>query len=120
MKHGVKVVKLEKELKLTGEIFTIEKFTKSARKFEGHLMASAEGKFEPFTQSFQIGDYQVDMAQPLANLIFYLLEPQSDDGLLTWNFFDTYLEQNGVATKPVAFPIFKYFPERKITTSGKK
>ena len=123
IKQGVIVEKLDKEEKLTGEIFTVEKITKSARKFEGHLMASAEGKFEPATRTFQKGDYKVDLAQPLANLIFYMLEPQSDDGLLTWNFFDAYLEQNSVAIKPVEFPVFKYFPAPtavKKSNSGKK
>ena len=123
IKQGVIVEKLDKEEKLTGEIFTVEKITKSTRKFEGHLMASAEGKFEPATRTFQKGDYKVDLAQPLANLIFYMLEPQSDDGLLTWNFFDAYLEQNSVATKPVEFPVFKYFPAPtavKKSNSGKK
>jgi hypothetical protein len=28
------------------------------------------------------------MAQPLGRLAAYLLEPESDDGLLVWNFFD--------------------------------
>lgn len=123
IKQGVIVEKLDKEEKLTGEIFTVEKITKSARKFEGHLMASAEGKFEPATRTFQKGDYKVDLAQPLANLIFYMLEPQSDDGLLTWNFFDAYLEQNSLATKPVEFPVFKYFSAPtavKKSNSGKK
>jgi hypothetical protein len=72
-------------------------------------MASAEGNLKPLPGKFRKGDFKVDMAQPLANLIFYLLEPQSDDGLLTWNFFDTYLDQNDVKNKPVEFPIFKYF-----------
>jgi hypothetical protein len=31
------------------------------------------------------------MAQPLANVAAYLLEPESDDGLLVWNFLDRYL-----------------------------
>ena len=31
------------------------------------------------------------MAQPLANVAAYLLEPESDDGLLVWNFFDRQL-----------------------------
>ena len=109
MKQGVKVEQLEKDEKLSGEIFMVEKFDKSPRKFEGHNMASAEGKFEAATKTVLKGDYKVDMAQPLANLIFYLLEPQSDDGLLTWNFFDTYLDANGINTKPVEFPVFKYF-----------
>ncbi len=109
MKQGVKVEKLEKDEKISGEIFMIEKFTKATRKFEGHNMASAEGKFEAATQTFVKGDYKVDMAQPLTNLIFYMLEPQSDDGLLTWNFFDSYLDQQDVKSKPVAFPVFKYY-----------
>ena len=51
------------------------------------------------------------------DLIFYTLEPQSDDGLLVWNFFDAYLEANNIATQPVEFPVFKYF---SIKTTNKK
>ena len=109
MKMGVKVEQLTKEEKFTGEVFQVEKFNRSPRKFEGHNMASAEGRFEAVNHTAQKGDYKVDLAQPLANLIFYLLEPQSDDGLVNWNFFDAYLDQNGVNTKIVEFPIYKYF-----------
>ena len=119
-RQGVKVEEVEKEEKLSGEIFMVEKFSKAARKFEGHFMASAEGKFETATKTIQRGDFKVDMAQPLANLIFYLLEPQSDDGLLTWNFFDTYLEQNDVKNKPVEFPVFKYFAGPGAVTTAYK
>jgi hypothetical protein len=111
-KMGVRVERLTTDETLNGEIFTIEKFTKSSRKFEGHFMASAEGKFQPAARRASRDDYKIDLAQPLANLIFYLLEPQSDDGLLVWNFFDDYLEKNEVNKKPVEFPIFKYFPKK--------
>jgi len=124
IKQGATVTKLEKDEKLSGEIFTVEKYDRSTRKFEGHNMASAEGKFEAATRIAKKGDYIVDLAQPLANLIFYMLEPQSDDGLLTWNFFDSYFDQNGVSTKPVEFPIFKYFslpvPPKEKTKAKKK
>jgi hypothetical protein len=121
-KQGAKVEVLEKDEKLSGEVFMVEKFDRSTRKFEGHNMASAEGKFETATRTVHKGDYKVDLAQPLANLIFYLLEPQSDDGLVTWNFFDAYLDQNGVNTKAVEFPVFKYFswPVAEKTKSKKK
>lgn len=109
MRQGVKVVQLEKDETVKGDVFIVEKYTRAARKFEGHYMASAEGKFEPVSRTFQKGDYKVDMAQPLSNLVFYMLEPQSDDGLLTWNFFDTYMDKNDVKTKAVEFPIFKYY-----------
>ena len=35
--------------------------------------------------------YVVRAAQPLGILALYLLEPQSDDGLVTWNFTDPWL-----------------------------
>ncbi len=109
IKQGAKVDVLNKDEKLSGEIFTVEKYDRATRKFEGHNMVSAEGKFEAATRIVHKGDYKIDLAQPLANLIFYLLEPQSDDGLVTWNFFDAYMDQNGVNTRPVVYPVFKYF-----------
>ena len=35
----------------------------------------------------------VRCAQPLGTLAAYLLEPQSEDGLCAWNFFDEGLKQ---------------------------
>ena len=38
------------------------------------------------------GTIMVRTAQPLGTLAVYLLEPRSDDGLATWNFFDADLK----------------------------
>ena len=108
-RHGVKVTTLEKNQRFSGESFFIEKWNKSPRKFEGHNMVSVEGKFNAKEMIAQNGDYMVDLAQPLANLIFYMLEPQSDDGLLSWNFFDQILKSANVPFSPVDYPVFKYF-----------
>jgi hypothetical protein len=107
-KHGVKVDQLQKTQSFKGEIFNIASLTNAPRKFEGHLMAKAEGSFANASRKFKKGDYVVDLAQPLANFIFYLLEPQSDDGLVTWNFFDQYYQQNK-SNKTVEYPVFKYY-----------
>jgi hypothetical protein len=107
--HGIKVTTLEKSQRYEGEIFTIEKMDKGARKFEGHFMARASGKFSVAKKSFKKGDFVVDLAQPLGNLAFYLLEPESDDGLVTWNFFDAYFQEKNAGNKPVEYPVFKYF-----------
>ena len=106
---GVKVDTLTKNARATGEIFTATKLEKAERPFEGHNMATIEGEFSAGNKRFGKGDFYVDLAQPLANLIFYMLEPQSDDGLVTWNFFDAYFEKNKISEKPVEYPIFKYF-----------
>lgn len=108
-KQGVKVTTLEKNQRFSGESFFIEKWNKSPRKFEGHFMVSVEGTFNAREMLAKKGDFIVDMAQPLANLIFYLLEPQSDDGLLSWNFFDLILRGSNVPFSPVDYPVFKYF-----------
>lgn len=108
-KLGVKVELLRKSESYTGEVFSVEKLKKSERKFEGHFMATAEGKFSASTRKFKKGDYIVALDQPLANLIFYMLEPQSDDGLVTWNFFDETLSSAGVNNKLVEYPVFKYY-----------
>jgi hypothetical protein len=107
--HGVQVTQLDKNQKAVGEVFVIDSLNHAGREFEGHFMATVDGEFVSQTKKFKKGDYWIDMAQPLTNLIFYMLEPQSDDGLLTWNFFDDYLKQQGVNEKQVEYPIFKYF-----------
>ena len=108
-KQGIKVTQLKSRKKATGQIFMVDELKNAKRKFEGHNMTTVKGKYVAAKRTFKKGDYWVDMAQPLTNLAFYMLEPQSDDGLVTWNFFDTYLQAAGVATKTVEYPIFKYF-----------
>jgi hypothetical protein len=108
-KHGVKVTQLGKSQTYRGESFNISELKKSPRKFEGHFMATAIGEFKSESKKFKKGDYVIDLAQPLANFIFYLLEPQSDDGLVNWNFFDTYLEKQKSDNKTMVYPVFKYY-----------
>lgn len=108
IRHGVKIDTLAKSQSYKGEIFQIEKFEKAKQSFQGHAMAQADGKFIGATRKFKKGDFFITTAQPLANLIFYLLEPQSDDGLLTWNFLDDYIEKNKIENQSVEYPVFKY------------
>jgi hypothetical protein len=108
-KHGVKVTTLSSSHTYTGEVFQAEKLEKASRTFQGHATATVSGKFIPSKKTFKKGDFYVDMAQPLGNLVFYLLEPQSDDGLVTWNFFDDYFDKMGIANKPVEYPVFKFY-----------
>ena len=107
--QGVKVTKLDKNVRAMGQVFTATSLTLGSRPFEKHKMAEVEGNFKDATKRFSKGDYWVDLAQPLANLIFYTLEPQSDDGLVNWNFFDEHFKSNGIDQKPVEYPVFKYF-----------
>jgi hypothetical protein len=106
--HGIILTKTEKKAKFTGEEFTISKFAQSEREgYGGHKTVTLTGEFKPLTKSIPAGSFYIDMAQPLAWLIFYLLEPQSDDGLVYWNYFDEYLKGKNVEKGNVAYPVFK-------------
>lgn len=108
-RHGVRVEELTKKSSFSGERFQIDKFETAQRKFEGHQMARLTGKFVAGTFRAKKGDYVVDLAQPLGNLAFYFLEPESDDGYLTWNFFDEAINSRRQDNKPMAYPVFKYY-----------
>ncbi len=108
-KHGIVVTQLTKSVTKEIEVFEIAKHEKSQRKFEGHFMARIQGKYATKKQKFSKGDYVVELAQPLGNLAFYLLEPESDDGYVTWNFFDEYFGNQLVNSKTVLYPVMKYY-----------
>ena len=112
--HGIKVSVVEKREKITAEVFTISKYTRAQRPSYGdHRTVTVEGTFAPKSVTIAAGSYFVDMRQPIAWLILYMLEPQSDDGLLFWNYFDDYLIPLGVETKPADFPVYKQMPSGK-------
>jgi hypothetical protein len=104
-KHGVVVTQLDKKLMLSGEEFVAKAYTKAERKFEGHFMARVTGQYRAAKKSFAQGDYRVELAQPLGHLAFYLLEPESDDGYITWNFFDAHFDKNPTGI----YPVFKFY-----------
>jgi hypothetical protein len=108
-KLGIQVEPLARSITVKGEYFQVDTLVNASRKFEGHFMVTAKGNFFSATRKFKKGDFQVTLAQPLANLIFYLLEPRSDDGLLTWNFFDAHFETQRKNNKPLTYPVFKYY-----------
>ena len=71
-------------------------------------MTKLEGGFcATERKEFAAGTYRVDMAQPLANLAFYSLEPQIGDGFVGWGLLDEYLKSIGVEQRSVVYPIFK-------------
>ena len=106
--HGVKVDQLSKRTRIDVQQFNITSYKRDNRtSYGGHRTVTVEGEFIIKSVNAERGSYYIDMRQPLAWLIFYMLEPQSDDGLLFWNYFDDYLLPAGVETKQVLYPVLK-------------
>jgi hypothetical protein len=59
--------------------------------FEGHRLTAVDGRWVPCRDAPGSEWYVVRTAQPLGLLAAYLLEPASEDGVVTWNLLDTEL-----------------------------
>jgi dipeptidyl-peptidase-4 len=105
--HGVSVSTLQQGSEFSGESFKVREIGKQNFVQNNHQNSLLRGEFSSGTKIFAAGDYYVAMDNRLANLIFYLLEAEADDGLAYWNFFDDYLARELVDVESVDFPIFK-------------
>jgi zinc carboxypeptidase len=99
--HGVAVEELTEPLTAEVESFVIDEVKKAARAFQGHAEVRLKGRMQEETVQFPAGSILVRTSQPSASLIFYLLEAESDDGFVNWNFLDAYLE------KGRTYPIYR-------------
>ena len=88
--HGVVVQRLDAEWRTPVEVFVPDSVV-ALRAFEGHRPVRLEGRWRSDTRVLPAGSYLITTAQPLGVLVTYLLEPESDDGLVTWNVFDRVL-----------------------------
>ena len=116
--HGVVVEEAKAPATLDGvQVFSIDSMIKRGNPFQGHSEVRLDGTWRAESPASALGDiYVVRTTQPLGVLVVELLEAQSDDGLVTWNFFDGVLDaamKNPTgqrtfpvlrATKPIAFP----------------
>lgn len=89
--HGIIIEKLSEKTRIISERFDLSELKGSGRLNQGHYTNTISGKFVCDTTDFDAGTLIIRTAQPLANLAAYLLEPQTNDGLMTWNYFDKYL-----------------------------
>ncbi len=86
--HGLKVEEVTTSAQVSVERFTIADYVRVERVFQGRREARLKGIFEKAQLSVTPGALFVPADQPLARLAFYLLEPESDDGLVTWNIIE--------------------------------
>jgi hypothetical protein len=109
-RHGIRVEQLREDIELEIEASRIGKVTHDRREFEGHRLASVEVEREPRRRQFPAGTLVVRTRQPLGRLAALLLEPESEDGLVAWNFFDKHLQAGS------EFPVYRVPPGQTLLT----
>jgi hypothetical protein len=98
--HGVRTRALARDTTLAVERFAIDSTFVAEREYQGHRERTILGRWQPESVQLEAGEYVlVDMDQPLARLVFYLLEPRSDDGLASWNVMER--ELGNAETYPI-------------------
>jgi Zinc carboxypeptidase len=105
--HGIRVDRSDSAWTARGESFTIDSIITSPRAFQGHHEVRLKGRWQRGIQSLPAHSFIVSTAQPLGVLAVYLLEPESDDGVTTWNFFDAHLQKGG------SYPVRRIFDLRR-------
>jgi hypothetical protein len=94
--HGVRYRVLDAAADMAVERFRMDSTTVAPREFQGHRERTVFGRWEAERVNVPAGAVVIDMNQPLARLLFTLLEPRSDDGLVNWNYFDRWIEAGGL------------------------
>ncbi len=101
--HGIQMTVLKESQRKKVQRFAIRENKTAEREFQKHTIRTLEGTFESVEQIMPAGTVIVEMNQPLSRLAFYLLEPESEDGMVAWNFVDNYFGDG------------KYYPIVKVT-----
>ena len=86
--HGLVMRTVSTDGPVTVERFLISAFNRTERAFQGHREARLRGTLQKAQLSVSAGSLFIPANQPLARLAFYLMEPESDDGLVAWNIIE--------------------------------
>jgi hypothetical protein len=104
--QGFAIEKLKRAQTFEVESFQIERVNKAPRAFQGHQEIRLKGRMQTEQIKFPAGSILVRTNNSRRALAFYLLEAESDDGFVNWNFLDQYLE------KGKTYPIYRVIGER--------
>ncbi len=89
--HDIAVYRFMKPTTMGAEVYYATKVRRDTY-FQGHYLKSVEVEKRPENVEVAAGWYWIPTAQSRGNLISYLMEPETDDNLITWGWADHLLE----------------------------
>lgn len=116
-RHGIAVEELVESAELEVEGFLLSELAAEDRLYQGHRLNRVKGEYNLEKKMFASGALVVRLAQPLGSLAASLLEPESDDGLLAWNFFDRYLAAQWSRRLSV-YPVYRLLAPALLVTDS--
>jgi len=99
--HGISYSHVAQDVEIMADVFRIDSTSAAQREFQQLKERTIWGTTNSESVRLEEGSLRIDTDQPLARLLFYLLEPRSDDGLVNWAQMDDWVEPG------MAYPVFK-------------
>ena len=89
--HEITIKRLSEPIEIEAEVYYAKEI-KHPRYFQGHYLKQV--KAEKKTEKIKLpeGSFFIPTGQQKSNLICYILEPETDDNLITWGYLDNYLQ----------------------------
>jgi dipeptidyl aminopeptidase/acylaminoacyl peptidase len=92
-RHGITVEELREDIDLKVTVYRADKVTRAGREYQKHKEVRVDATGRQEQRRVPAGTILVRTKQKLGALATFLLEPQSEDGLTTWNYFDAGLDE---------------------------
>lgn len=102
--HGVDGTPLDTDATLNVQQFAVRASSTADRPFQGHRERLLDGDWTPAERVVPAGTLFVPLDQPLGRLVFTLLEPRSDDGVVNWNLVDDHVDAPGAVYPVLRLP----------------
>jgi hypothetical protein len=104
--HGIIVEKIRKPVTAQMEYFVIEEIKLAQGIYQGHIFLDIKGHYEKKEETIPENSHLISMRQPLARLIPVLLEPESEDSLIRWGFFNREIVEQW-SGRPASYPVYR-------------
>jgi hypothetical protein len=113
--HGIRMTRLEKSTHIAAQQYQFSDPSFSSADYEGHQTVTATTSTSKVNAQLPPGTVRIATDQPLGDLAMLLLEPQAEDSLFYWGFFNTIFTQTeyieDYAVEPLAAKMLAENPE---------
>lgn len=109
-RHSIEVERLEAAVRVSAERFQLDSIRWSDAPYQNHLNATPVVQLVPDTMTLPAGTYLVRMTQNASRLVSELMEPDTDDSVVVWNFLDHALPGTAALQRrqqPFYLPIYR-------------
>ncbi|MCJ7579988.1 MAG: DUF2817 domain-containing protein [Candidatus Aminicenantes bacterium] len=90
MEHEISVIRLSGSVELEVEAYTAKEMSHD-QYFQGHYLKELKTEKQSKTITMPPGSFFIPAGQQKSNFICYIMEPETDDNLITWGYLDNFL-----------------------------